>query len=440
MPYDHHALLEADKRHIWHPFTQHKGAPNPIPIVRAHQATLVGADGAEYLDLISSWWTNIHGHNHPALNQAIINQVQTLDHVIFGGFTHPPAVALAAALTAALPNGLSRVFFSDNGSTAVEVALKMAYHACLHKTGRPHPKFLAFEGGYHGDTFGSMAVGQGSGFFKPYHPLLTDVTLLPYPATWQGDADIESKENSALEALTKALHQHQGTIAALIIEPLLQGAGGMRLCRPAFLKAVDALCKQADVLVIYDEVAVGFGRTGTLFACQQAGVVPDFICLSKGLTGGYLPMSVTVCSDAIFNLFLGDSFSQAFAHGHSFTANPLGCAVALASLQLFEIEHTLSKIAHIQGQHQAFINSIAHKVAKPRVLGSIMAFDMAGESAYQSTFSETLKAFYLQQGLNIRPLGNTVYLMPPYCITDAELARGYAGIIASLDVLHSALR
>ena len=430
-------ILARDKRHVWHPFTQHGTAGEPLLIAGARGASLFDAEGREILDLISSWWTCTHGHAHPKLNAALAQQANRFPHVMFAGFTHQPAVDLATALAGLLPGDLGRVFFSDDGSTSVEVALKIAFQYWANRGETRRRVFVSFDGGYHGDTLGAMALGRGSGFFNLFRGLMCQVAVLPFPGTFEGDDAVEEREMGALSALEDRLGNGAQDVAAIIIEPLLQGAGGMRICRPAFLKRVVELARDAGVLVIFDEVATGFGRTGTLFALEQAGVVPDMVCLSKGLTAGYLPMAVTVVRETVFETFLGESFDRALAHGHSFTANPLACAVALCSLALFEEEDTLGRIAHINARHRDMLDELKGRpdVIRSRLLGSILAFDLKAEAAYQSAASSALRDWYLARGLNIRPLGGTLYLMPPYCISDTELARAYAGLIEGLDGL-----
>jgi adenosylmethionine-8-amino-7-oxononanoate aminotransferase len=304
--------------------------------------------------------------------------------------------------------------------------------------GEPRRRTLiGFDGGYHGDTLGAMSVGRGSQMFAPFRDLMCPVMVLPFPATFEGDDAVEEREGGAMSAFEALIAEHGQTIAALIVEPLLQGAGGMRLCRPAFLKRLVYTAREAGILVIFDEVATGFGRTGTMFAMEQADIVPDLVCLSKGLTAGYMPLAVTVARDSIFEAFLGDDFDRALPHGHSFTANPLACAVGLASLALFDEERTLQRIAQINARHRAMMAELAARpdVTRLRLLGSILAFDVKAAGGYQSAESRALRGWYLNHGLNIRPLGQTVYLLPPYCITDAELDRSYAGMIEGLDRL-----
>lgn len=420
-----------DRQHVWHPFTQAQTAPDPIPITSAKGIRLYAEDGREFLDLISSWWVNLHGHAHPTIAAAIAKQAHTLEQVIFAGFTHQPAAQLAHELVQRLPAGLTRVFFSDDGSTAVEVALKMALQYWRNQGEAQRTRFLAFEGGYHGDTVGAMSVGRGSDFFSTYGSLLFEVGLLPYPQTWDGDADVVSKEQAALAVLDAYLAQHGETLAGVIIEPLVQGAAGMRMCRPEFLQQLAAKLRAAGILLIFDEVMTGFGRTGAMFAAIKAQVMPDLICLSKGLTAGFLPMSVTVASEAIYAAFLGENFDRALIHGHSFTANPLGCAAALASLQVFEDEQTLAKLPQIEAWHRQGLAQLAGHpaVQHVRVTGTIAAFDVVTTDAgYTSAVGAKLKAFFHERGLLLRPLGNVVYLLPPYCVTQDELALAYQTI------------
>ncbi|MBU0654530.1 MAG: adenosylmethionine--8-amino-7-oxononanoate transaminase [Gammaproteobacteria bacterium] len=430
--------LTLDCQHVWHPFTQAQTAPEPIPVKSAKGIRLYTEDGREFLDMISSWWVNIHGHAHPTIAAAIAHQAQTLEQVIFAGFTHQPAAQLAHELVQRLPTGLTRVFFSDNGSTAVEVALKMAVQYWSNQGDTQRTRFLAFEGGYHGDTVGAMSAGKGSGFFDTYGSMLFEVGLLPFPATWDGDSDVAAKEQAALARLDEYLADHGDTIAALIMEPLVQGSAGMRMCRPEFLQALAAKLRSAGILLIFDEVMTGFGRTGALFASLKAQVTPDIICLSKGLTAGFLPMSVTVATEAVYSAFLGETFDRSLVHGHSFTANPLGCAAALASLQVFADEQTLQKLPQIEAWHcQGLAQLAGYPQAQHfRVMGSIAAFDVVAEDAgYTSAVGAQLKAFFHERGLLLRPLGNVLYLLPPYCVTEAELAHAYQVIGEALQAI-----
>ncbi|MBF0310696.1 MAG: adenosylmethionine--8-amino-7-oxononanoate transaminase [Magnetococcales bacterium] len=428
------SFRDADARHIWHPFTQEEGAPPPIPIRSGQGTRLFGEDGRIYLDLIGSWWVNIHGHAHPHIAAAIARQAQTLEQVIFAGFTHRPAVHLAQELTRILPPGLDQFFFSDNGSTAVEVALKMALQHAVNR-GENRRRFVVFEGSYHGDTVGAMSVGRSSGFFTAFEPLLFEVDTLPFPATWNDDPEVETKERLALQALDHYLQRHGKTCAGWLVEPLVQGAGGMRLCRPSFLREAALRVRAQGIPLLFDEVMTGFGRTGSHFACQQTGITPDLICLSKGLTGGFLPLGLTVCTPEIRQAFRGDRFDRAFAHGHSFTANPISCAAAVASLEILHREKSLEKVAAIQAIHRERLAALAGhpRISRPRSIGVIAALDLDSDRAdYHSPLGPALKAFFLEEGLLIRPLGNVVYLLPPFCITPDELHRGWDGIEKAL--------
>ena len=434
-------LLALDRRHVWHPFTQAKTAPDSVLIRSGKGAVVYGADGKEYLDLVSSWWVNLHGHAHPYIADAIAEQAHKLEQVIFAGLTHEPAVRLAQRLTSLLPGDLNRVFYSDNGSTAVEVALKLALQY-WRNLGRPERRrYLAFEGGYHGDTVGAMSVGASSGFFAPFKDLLFEVDVLPFPETWEGDAAVAEKEARCLSALDAYLDRRGDETAAVIIEPLVQGAGGMRMCRAEFLQALVQKLRAAGGLVIFDEVMTGFGRTGDLFACLSAGVTPDLICLSKGLTAGFLPLAATVCRDPIYEAFLDTGFDKAFAHGHSFTANPLGCAAGLASLDLLMKEETRARIAAIEARHRKHMARLAHhpKVTRPRVTGTIAALNVGVEdSGYAAAIGPRLKAFFLENGLLLRPLGEVIYFLPPYCISDSQLDRSYDTLERALTTLNPA--
>jgi len=429
-------LIERDQRHIWHPY-QPFGSVPPIPISSAHASLLVTEDGREIIDAISSWWVSIHGHAHPRITQAINTQLAKMHHVIFAGFTHEPAIQLAENLLSKLPSNQSKIFYSDNGSTAVEVALKI----CLQywaNIGFPRTAVIALEDGYHGDTFGAMsASGQGV-FTKPFRDLLFDVAYLPSPL---GDG------GRTLEALE--VHLKKETAACVILEPLVQGAGGMRIYSPRTLRSIIILCKQYHVPCIVDEVMTGFGRTGTFFASDQINEYsdcaakseeqcsPDLFCLSKGLTGGTLPMGVTSCSEEIYQSFASTEAHKTLFHGHSFTANVLACAAANASFAILSETSTWTNIGRISSSHQLFADSIkAHpKVKNIRQLGTLVAFDVvtSGASSYANPVKHTIQAVCLERGVFLRPLGEVVYILPPYCITNAELQRVYQAILAALD-------
>jgi adenosylmethionine-8-amino-7-oxononanoate aminotransferase len=434
MTLNYDELRALDARHVWHPFTQAGTAPPPILALGARGATIYGADGREYLDLVSSWWVNLHGHAHPAIAQAVADQAARLEQIIFADFTHEPAIRLAARLTELLPGDLDRVFWSDNGSTAVEVALKLA-HQYWHNLGEERTTYVAFEGGYHGDTVGAMSAGRASGFFTAWERMLFPVEMVPFPATWDGDPDPEAKEAVALDALERILDRHRGKVAAVIVEPLVQGAGGMRMCRPEFLRALAARIRDAGSLLIFDEVMTGFGRTGDLFACRGAGVTPDLVCLSKGISGGFLPLAATVTTERIWRAFLGEDLTTAFLHGHSYTANPLGCAAGLASLDLLVTAECAQQRRTIEAVHRERLAGMSG-IARPRVCGTIAAFDLpGGGEGYGAGIGARLKKEFLGRGLLLRPLGNVLYLLPPYCLDRGELERAWdiiAEVVAGL--------
>ncbi len=426
-----------DTRHVWHPFTQAGTAAPAIMAVAAEGATIHAADGRDYLDLVSSWWVNLHGHGHPAIARAIAEQAGRLEQVIFADFTHEPAARLAAAVCGLLPGDLNRAFYSDDGSTAVEVALKLA-HQYWRNLGETRGTYIAFEGGYHGDTAGAMSAGHSSGYFSAWKEMLFPVETVPFPATWDGDDEVEAREKASLDALAQAFKRHGGDVAAVIIEPLIQGAAGMRMCRPDFLRALSALVRESGSLLILDEVMTGFGRTGDLFACVKAAITPDLICLSKGLTGGFVPLSMTVARDRIFDAFLGQDLSRAFLHGHSYTANPLGCAAGLASLDLLLADDCRSRRGAIETIHRRRLDRLAGrgKVGRTRLTGTVAALDVGGSGeGYGAEVAPRLKSAFLKRGLLLRPLGNVLYLLPPYCITEAELDRAWDAVEEVLEDL-----
>lgn len=420
-----------DQRAIWHPFTQHAISPFAVPIVKGEGAYLVDEQGKRYLDLISSWWVNTCGHGHPLIAQAIYHQALQLEQVIFAGFTHLPAIQLAEKLLALLPKGFSKVFYSDNGSTAVEVAIKMAYQYWHNRGEKQRQRFLAFNGGYHGDTVGAMSLGQSSRFFEPFVNLLFKVDVAPFPATWEGDDDILQKEQKTLAWLDEYFKEHHHELAAIIIEPLIQGAGGMQVCRPVFLKDLECLARRYQLLIIYDEIMTGFGRSGALFACLKAGTQPDIICLAKGLTGGFLPLAVTVCKEHIYQAFLSQDSSFALTHGHSYTANPLGCAAALASLEILLSQEIQQQWRLIEESHQHFMTTLGALpiIEKVRHCGTLLAFNIIESTAYGSSKSHHWREQFFKRGLLLRPLGSVIYLLPPYCITLSDLNRAYNDII-----------
>jgi adenosylmethionine-8-amino-7-oxononanoate aminotransferase len=410
-------VVGADGLHIWHPYTQHALAPTPRAITRASGAYLHDENDNAIFDAISSWWVTLHGHAHPRIAEAIARQAQTLEQVIFAGFTHEPASRLAADLVRVAPSGMQRVFFTDDGSTAVEVAIKMALQF-WQNAGEDRRLIVALDHAYHGDTFGAMSVSDRGTFTSPFRNHLFDVLRLPDPST-----------GNPAEAFARVLDAHKGGIAAIIAEPMLQGAGGMRMSPASELRSLRSLAASADVLFIADEVLTGFGRTGPLFACEHAGIVPDMMCLSKGLTGGFLPLGATLTTERIFQQFHSVNPAATLFHGHSYTANPLACAAAVASLSLFD-ESSAHRRASIERCHRAAADTFsAHRrVRNARVLGTAFAFEVDDGSDYLNPLSRALHAFALDRGVLIRPLGNTVYLLPPYCSTDADLERAYAVI------------
>ena len=420
-------LTTRDQAVVWHPFTQHKTTSLPIAISSGKGAYLYDENGKRYLDLISSWWANIHGHAEPAIAKAIYEQAITLEHVLFAGFTHEPAVKLAENLLEILPPHFSKVFYSDNGSTAVEVGLKMAYQYWRNLGETNRQRFIAFEGGYHGDTFGAMALGKHSGYFNHFHDLLFAVDTFAYPTTAMNDESTEEKEQKVLVALSEHLDKHGKDTAALIIEPLLQGASGMRMCTPRFMRDLEKLVRSHGVLIIYDEVLTGFYRTGSYFACIKAETTPDIICLAKGLTGGFLPLAVTVCQEKIYQAFLGDTIASALIHGHTFTANPISCAAALASMKILKSLDTKAQVAMIEKVHEEELTRMLNSgvVDNPRYCGTVAAFDNKFLDHYGSKRSYEIQNHFLEQGLLVRPLGKVFYFLSPYCITEEELRGAY---------------
>lgn len=423
-------LAERDKKIIWHPFTQEKNAKMPMAIKYAKGSYVYDENDSKYLDLISSWWVNLHGHANAEIAQSIYEQALNLEHIIFAGFTHEPAVKLCENVSSILPQSLRRFFFSDNGSTAVEIALKMAYQFWQNQ-GKDRKIFLSFDGGYHGDTFGAMSVGQKSGFHSAFKDLFFEVLTVPFPDTWYEDLEVEAKEQNALHVLEKYLDEQGQNIAAIILEPLVQGASGMRMCRPQFINKVVEKVREFEVLVIFDEVMTGFGRIGTNFALDQLNVTPDFLCLSKGITGGFLPLALTVMTERIYNAFLSDEWKHALAHGHSYTANPLACAAAVKSLEILQRVETQKAIKSINQAHVSgvqFLKENSSNIENFRVLGTISAFDMKSP-----VNNELLKEQFLKRGLLIRPLGRSIYLLPPYSTEVVDIAASYYAISSILN-------
>ncbi len=413
--------MSGSKSPVWHPFTQHATAPAPLDIARAQGATLETRDGRTLIDAISSWWVVTHGHCQPKIVAAIAGQVATLDQVIFAGCTHEPAETLARSLIDLAPAGLDHVFFSDSGSTAVEVALKMAL-GFWRNTGEPRHRILALDHAYHGDTIGTMSAGARGVFNAAYEPLLFDVTRLPFPSLGHEQATLD-----ALEAACKAPDKP----AALIVEPLILGAGGMLTYSANALAQMHVICRRYGVLFIADEVMTGWGRTGTLFACQQAGIAPDILCLAKGLTGGSVPLAATLASGAIFDAHYSTDRAKTFFHSSSYTANPIACAAANANIEIWKTEPVLDRIAAITEGHAPRLAALTHapNIVNIRQIGTIAALDIAARDAgYLAEAGPKLYGHFIEQGILLRPLGSTIYIMPPYCTSTAELDKIYAVI------------
>lgn len=406
-------LAERDKAVVWHPYTPQKYSPDPIPVVKGDGVYLFDTNGKAYIDAISSWWVTIHGHANQYIAEKIYQQARTLEQVIFAGFTHEPAVQLAEQLLQVLPGDFARVFYSDNGSTAVEVAVKMGLQYWWNQGVGKRNKVLALTHSYHGDTFGAMSFSERSVFTMAFQDKLFEVLFI--------DADDERE-------------LPWDEIACFIYEPLLQGAGGMKIYSPQVLDRLLKQCHAHEVICIADEVMTGFGRTGKLFASMYVEEKPDIICLSKGLTGGTMALGVTACTQKVHNAFVQEDKTKTFFHGHSFTANPLACAAALASMELLLQPACLERIESISAMNEAFLKELTHShVKNKRSLGTILAFEIeSGKDGYLNSVKEQVTEKALQQGVYLRPLGNTVYIMPPYCITEEELKKVYDIILSIL--------
>ncbi|MFD1819613.1 adenosylmethionine-8-amino-7-oxononanoate aminotransferase [Pseudarcicella hirudinis] len=418
-------IQNRDAEVIWHPFTQQHTAPFAIPVVRGEGAYFYDDSGKRYIDAIASWWVNLHGHSHPYIAQKVMEQFGQLEHVIFAGFTHEPAVRLAERLLGILPENHKKIFYSDNGSTSVEVALKMAFQFWHNQGFTRKIKVIALENGYHGDTFGTMAVGAKSGFTAPFDPFLFDVIYLPVP--------VKGQEEAALKKMEELMADSE-EIAAFIFEPLIQGAGGMVMYEPEILEKLLRLAKNHHILTIADEVMTGFGRTGKMFATDYLTEKPDIICLSKGLTGGTMALGVTSCTQLIYEAFLSDDRRKTLFHSHSFTANPLACAAALASLDLTEKPETREKISRINAWHQEFESSLTdtenEAIAEIRIKGTILVIELRTEegTSYFSNIRDIAYHFFLERGILMRPLGNVIYLLTPYCISEEDMRFIYGKI------------
>jgi adenosylmethionine-8-amino-7-oxononanoate aminotransferase len=405
---------------IWHPFTQHALEPRETKIARGRGAWLETVDNRRIFDGISSWWVVTHGHRHPTITAAVHDQIDKLDQVIFAGFTHEPAEKLADRLVTVAPRGLEHVFFSDSGSTSVEVALKMAL-GYWRNIGQPRTRIAALEHGYHGDTIGTMSTGARGVFNAAYEPLLFDVVRIPFPHAGRERATLDALEAAAREA----------PLAAFIAEPLLLGAGGMLVYGPETLAEMKRICAHHGALFIADEVMTGWGRTGTLFACEQAGVAPDILCTAKGLTGGSLPLAATLATSRIFDAHHSEDRSRTFFHSSSFTANPVCCAAAYANLTVWQREPVRDRIEKLAAMQADQLATLAEdpRFENPRRIGPIAAVDLkVADAGYLATVGPALRAHFLAHGILLRPLGNTIYVMPPYCTTASDLALVYDAI------------
>ena len=424
---------------LWHPCTQMREHPDTLPLVpieRGEGAWLIGRDGRRYLDAVSSWWTNLFGHAEPRIARAIATQAGTLEQVILAGFSHAPAVELAESLLAIAPrqagrDPLAKVFYADNGSAGVEVALKMAFHWFRNRGEDRRTKFIALENGYHGETLGALAVGDVPLYRRVYAPLLAECLFAPSPDSYlaePGETAAACAERAA-DALRDLLDRHAGSVCALILEPRVQCAGGMRMHDPAYLRRARELCDAHGVFLIADEIAVGFGRTGTMFASEQSGVQPDLLCLSKGLTGGFLPLAAVLTTQSIYDGFLDDSRERAFLHSHSYTGNPLACAAALASLAIFASDDVLARNHATAARMAALAAPLAGlpHVADVRQAGMILAIELAQGGDRRTPLDPALRVGLhayraaLARGVVLRPLGDILYWMPPYCVDDEQL-------------------
>src|SRR6266404_9793977 len=425
---------------IWHPFTNSALDPAPIPVERAEGVWLYTKDGRKIIDAISSWWVNLHGHANPRITAAIAVQARKMEHVIFAGFTHEPAEKLAKRLRKWLAPALTQLFFSDDGSTAVEVALKIAVQHFSNR-GRPEKKeVVALEHGYHGDTAGAMSVSDDSPFTDPFRSMRFAVHRVPSPYLYRRPAAMTPEEylDHCIQQLATLLEEKSRSIACMILEPLVQAAGGMIIYPAEYLQKARELCTKHDVLLIADEVLTGFGRTGKIFACDIAGVVPDLMCLSKGITGGFLPMGVTLCTHRVESAFRSENRMHTFYHGHSYTGNALACAAANASLQIFDDEpvfERITAIAEITSERLAQLKDFA-PVGDIRQIGTIGAIELRAEDAgYLSAMRPKLYGFFLERGVLLRPLGNVVYVLPPYAISPDELNHVYDVIVEAVQTL-----
>lgn len=420
-------LTERDKKILWHPYTQHKTALPPVPIVRGEGALLWDESGKEYIDAIASWWVNPFGHSNTLIADAIYRQLTTLEHVLFGGFTHEPAVLLGEKLIEILPSNQKKIFFSDNGSTAVEVAIKAAFQYFYNK-GIKRTTIVAFEDAFHGDTFAAMAASGISLYTQAFAGMFIDVVRIPVP--------VEGREEESFQALRNIISEK--SVAGFIFEPLVQGAAGMVMYKPEALDTLIGICRENGILTIADEVMTGFGKTGKNFACDYLQQQPDIMCLSKALTAGTIPMAITTFTDEIFDAFYSEDINKALFHGHTFTANPAGCAAALASIDLLQTDEMQENIKRINKRHHEFAAEVSKhpKVKTTRVLGVIFALEVAsGDSEYYGGLRNKMYSMFIEEGIILRPVGNIVYILPPYVISDEQLEKVYKSILKVLNMI-----
>lgn len=420
------SLKQRDKKHIWHPLTQHKLHPETIAITKASGCILVDEDGNEYIDAIASWYTCMYGHCNPYITQKVTSQMQTLDQVVFSGFTHEPAVKLSEALIDILPNNQNKLFFSDNGSTSVEIGIKMAlqYH---FNHGEKRNVLIAFEDGFHGDTFGAMSVSGLSIYNGPFEDFFIDVKRIPTPNGKNHDTILNQ-----LAALVNSHH-----IAGFVYEPLVQGAAAMKMHNAEGLNTILSFCKANNIITVADEVMTGFGKTGRYFASHYMETKPDIICMSKALTGGLLPMAITSCSQEIYNAFYSDDMTKGLFHGHTYSGNPLSCTAALAGIALLKSDEIKNNIKRITTSHQHFGEHIKNhpKVASIRQTGIIFALDLDIKMERYGNLRDQLFQFFMTNGVFLRPLGNTIYIQAPYVISDEQLQKVYRVIEAALEII-----
>ncbi|MGV8993233.1 MAG: adenosylmethionine--8-amino-7-oxononanoate transaminase [Flavobacterium sp.] len=423
-------LLEKDQKYIWHPYTQHKTAALPVVIKSGNGALLYDIEGKEYIDAIASWWVNPFGHSNKFIADAIYKQLTTLEHVLFGGFTHEPAIQVSEQLLAMMPSNQQKVFFSDNGSTAVEVAIKVAFQYFFNQNLKK-TTLIAFEDAFHGDTFAAMAASGISFYTQAFAEMFLDVVRIPVP--------VKGKEQESYDSLQKVIDSYE--VSAFIFEPLVLGAAGMVMYEPETLDKLIEICKKNNVLTIADEVMTGFGKTGKTFACDYLQNQPDMMCVSKALTGGTIPMAITTFTQEVFDAFYSDDINKALFHGHTFTANPTGCAAALASFELLQTEEIQSNIQHINKRHLEFQEKIKghSKVLTTRVLGVIFALEIQSDQdeQYYGSMRNKLYNFFIESGVVLRPVGNIVYILPPYIINDNQLDKIYKTIEEAIEHVSS---